>query len=331
MTMDSVQQTGDLKERLVDLPGGVRVRLVDEGAGPPVLLLHGNPDNADEWKALITLLKDEFRCLAPDLPGYGRRGQSFALPQTYRYSLEDQVAFIDALLAHEGIQEKLTLVVHDIGGIMGIPWAASNTNRLHAVLYTNTVAYPRFKWFPLAYRWGREGWAGRGLARLSMAVLGRFGGWLFRGVFSKQHPRLSPSELDRFVRAFALNPVAKATSLCEFRRITRPEFFDGYDQMLKTIAEAVPTLTIWGEGDPYVPDRFAQALFAHETTVLPAVGHWVPILAADVLAEHIRSMHGLAPTRMDQAAFPSARGRRGNSRQAARAPDPGEVRKQEEK
>src|SRR5215831_14556195 len=102
--MNSVQQNGNLKERLVDLPGGVRVRLIDEGIGPTLLLLHGNPDNADEWSGLIALLKDEFRCLAPDLPGYGRRGQSFALPGTYRYSLEEQVAFVDALLAHEGIQ-----------------------------------------------------------------------------------------------------------------------------------------------------------------------------------------------------------------------------------
>jgi pimeloyl-ACP methyl ester carboxylesterase len=209
----TVQQTGHLNERLVDLPDGVRVRLVDEGTGPLVLLLHGNPDNADEWRGVIARLKGEFRCLAPDLPGYGRRGQSFALPNTYRYSLEDQVAFVDALLAHEGIEEPITLVVHDIGGIMGIPWAARNTTRLHAVLYTNTVAYPKFKWFNLAYRWGREGRAGRGVAELSMAALGWFHGWLFRSVFSKQHPRLSPSELDRFVTDFALNSVAKETSL----------------------------------------------------------------------------------------------------------------------
>lgn len=181
------------------------------------------------------------------------------------------MAFVDALLARENIQEKITLVMHDIGGIMGIPWAARNTGRLHAVIYTNTVAYPRFKWFSLANRWGRDGWAGRLLARLSVATLGWFHGLLFRSVFSKQHPLLSPSELDRFVEDFALNAVAKATTLCEFRNITRPDFFDGYDQMLKTIAVSAPTLTIWGEGDPYVPDRFAKQLFARKTLLLPQV------------------------------------------------------------
>src|SRR5215469_16906039 len=292
MKMEAKQSSEHPRERLLDLPGGVRVRIIDEGAGPIVLLLHGNPDNADEWSGLIALLKGQFRCLAPDLPGYGRRDLSYALPGTYRYALEEQVAFVDALLAHEGIAEKITLVVHDIGGIMGVPWAARNTHRLHAVMYTNTVAYPKFKWFNLAYRWGREGWAGRRLAWLSVAALGWFHGWLFRSVFSKQHPRLNPVEINRFVEDFALNSVAKATTLCEFRSITRPDFFDRYDQMVKIIAASVPTLTIWGEGDPYVPDHFAKELFAHETFLLPQVGHWVPLLAADVLAQHIRSLHG---------------------------------------
>src|SRR5215469_8039049 len=184
MKMEAKQSSEHPRERLLDLPGGVRVRIIDEGAGPIVLLLHGNPDNADEWSGLIALLKGQFRCLAPDLPGYGRRGQSYDLPDTFRYTLADQVAFIDALLAYEGIHEKITLVVHDIGGIMGVPWAARHPDRLHAVVYTNTVAYPRFRWFNLAYRWGREGWAGRRLARLSVDVLAWFHGWLFRSVFS---------------------------------------------------------------------------------------------------------------------------------------------------
>jgi pimeloyl-ACP methyl ester carboxylesterase len=165
------------------------------------------------------------------------------------------------------------------------------------VIYTNTVAYPRFRWFNLAYRWGRDDRLGRGLARVSMAALGWLHGQLFRRVFARQHPRLSPAEIERFVRDFALNPVAKATTLCEFRRITQPDFFDGYDQMLQAIATAVPTLTLWGKGDPYVPDRFAPQLFAHETLMLPDVGHWVPIITADALAHHVRALHGMAEER----------------------------------
>jgi pimeloyl-ACP methyl ester carboxylesterase len=287
-------------ERTLELRDGVRVRVVDAGSGPTVLLLHGNPDNADEWRPLIAQLRADFRCLAPDLPGYGRRGYSEPLPARYRYTQEEQVAFVESLLDQLGIQGAITLVVHDVGGIMGIPWAARHTDRLHAVLYTNTVAYPRFRWFNVAYRWGRDDRLGQGVARVSMAALGWRDGWLFRRVYARQHPRLSPAEIERFVRDFALNPVAKATTLCEFRRITQADYFDGYDQMLQTIASAAPTLTVWGQGDPYVPDRFAPQLLARETIMLPDIGHWVPILAAETLAHHIRALHAIAEERPER-------------------------------
>jgi pimeloyl-ACP methyl ester carboxylesterase len=283
----------NVEERVLNLPHGIRVRLIEAGSGPTVLLLHGNPDNADEWLPLMAQLAPDFRCLAPDLPGYGRRGSTYALPPEYHYSQEQQVAFVDALLDQVGIHGDITLALHDIGGIMSIPWAARNTDRLHAVIYTNTVAYPGFRWFDLAYRWGRDGPAGRGLARASMAALAWSHGQLFRRVFSRQHPQLSPSEIERFVEHFALNPIAKATTLREFRSITRADFFDGYDRMLQAISASAPTLAVWGEGDPYVPDRFASQLFARETITLPKVGHWAPIVAADALAEHIRALYAL--------------------------------------
>jgi pimeloyl-ACP methyl ester carboxylesterase len=292
MSAGAAHVPSNVEERVVDLPHGIRVRLIEAGSGPTVLLLHGNPDNADEWGPLIARLAGDFRCLAPDLPGYGRRGSSYALPAGYHYSQDEQVAFVETLLDYVGIRGDITLLLHDIGGIMGVPWAARNTARLHAVVYTNTVAYPGFRWFDLAYRWGRDGPVGRGLARASMAALGWSHGQLFRNVFSRQHPQLSPSEIERFVENFALNPIAKATTLREFRSITRTDFFDGYDRMLQAISAGAPTLTIWGEGDPYVPDRFASQLMARETLMLPKVGHWVPIVAADTLAEHIRSLYG---------------------------------------
>src|SRR5690349_21524013 len=104
MSAETSQQGETARERVLDLPGGIRVRAIDEGHGPTVLLLHGNPDNADEWRTLIDLLKDQFRCLAPDLPGYGRQGRSYPLPAHYRYTREEQIAFVDALLAALEIQ-----------------------------------------------------------------------------------------------------------------------------------------------------------------------------------------------------------------------------------
>ncbi|QXP85780.1 alpha/beta fold hydrolase [Methylococcus sp. Mc7] len=46
----------------------------DVGAGPPVLFLHGNPDSADIWDEVVARLNGRFRCIAIDLPGFGRSG-----------------------------------------------------------------------------------------------------------------------------------------------------------------------------------------------------------------------------------------------------------------
>lgn len=278
-----------MKTRLLDLPDLPPVRVLDAGQGPTVLMLHGNPDNADEWLPLIERLSPEYRCVAPDLPGYGRRGETRPL-DGFAYTVDDQIRFVDALLGALELPRALTLVVHDIGGIMGVPWAAANVDRLTAMVYTNTVAFPGFEWFDVARQWGSTRTRGKLAARLTMWLLGRRGGRLFARAFGQQNPQLDRAALARFTEHFALNPIAKATTLEQFRRIVRRGYFDGYDAMLERVREAAPTVTVWGEGDPYVPDARAEDLRAAELRRLDGIGHWVPLLAADALAEAIREI-----------------------------------------
>ena len=65
---------------------GLELAYVDEGAGDPVLFLHGNPTSSYLWRNIIPYLSDRARCLAPDLVGMG---DSDRLPRsgpgTYRY------------------------------------------------------------------------------------------------------------------------------------------------------------------------------------------------------------------------------------------------------
>jgi haloalkane dehalogenase len=239
----------------------------------------------------VRLLRKEFRCIAPDLPGYGRAGGTFELPAEFDYSRRSQIQFVNDVLAAVGVESSLALVVHDVGGIVGVPWAAENTARLRGVVYTNTVAFPKFPWFGLANQFGARSWAGRRWAGLNMVFIRSFNGWIFRKLFAKQNPQLAPAQIDRFVKDFALNKVALDTTLRHFREITRLDFFDGCDDMLKAISKAVPTVALWGSGDPYLTDpSLVQQMFARRTTILPtSVGHWVPITATDEVAQAIRS------------------------------------------
>ena len=65
-------------------------------------MLHGNPDNADEWGPLIARLSQRFRCIAPDFPGYG---QSPEPPASFSYDLAQQVQFVDAILKVMGVTD----------------------------------------------------------------------------------------------------------------------------------------------------------------------------------------------------------------------------------
>lgn len=275
-----------IEEHALDLPElSVKTRVLAAGRGPTLLLLHGHPDNADEWRPLMQRMAATHRCIAPDFPGYG---QSPEPGPAFDYSLAVQMRFVEAVLARLEASEPLTLVVHDTGGMVGTAWAAVNLARVQGVVFTNTVAFENFPWFPIAQRWGRRDWLGRLRAALGMKALGLRRGQLFRRIFGAQSPQLSAAELDRFVTSFALNPHALRTTLRHFRQFVDPAFFTGFEAMRRRLIEARPCRVLWGDRDPYLPVELSRRFFSAPVTVLPEAGHWVPLVAADALAAEVR-------------------------------------------
>jgi len=78
-------------------------------------------------------------------------------------------------------------------------------------------------------------------------------------------------------------------ALRQFRLCVRPEFFRGFDAMHQQMQRSAPCRVVWGEGDPYVPVRYARSFAKAAVTVLPRVGHWVPLVAPDELAAAVSS------------------------------------------
>lgn len=101
----------------------VNLNVVVEGEGPPVLLLHGFPDSNYVWRYQIpALLEAGYKVIAPDQRGLG---ESDAPEGKEHYTIDkimsDAIALLDAL----GIQEKVRLIAHDWGAIIG--WCLSFT------------------------------------------------------------------------------------------------------------------------------------------------------------------------------------------------------------
>jgi haloalkane dehalogenase len=119
---------------------------VDEGEGPPIVLLHGNPTSSFLWRSVIPELSGLGRCVAPDLIGMG---DSDKLPadDARRYSFVRHREFLDAFLdAVVGLDERVVFVVHDWGSALGFDWARRNPGRVRGVAYMEAIVAPIAGW-----------------------------------------------------------------------------------------------------------------------------------------------------------------------------------------
>ena len=114
-----------------------RVQVTVEGAGKPVLLLHGWPTNARLWQAQCAFLKSHFQLIIPDWLGFGQS----AKPDDHVYSFQRMKEVLDEIVIQLKIKEKLTIVAHDIGGPAAILWADEHQKKLSRLVLLNTVLY----------------------------------------------------------------------------------------------------------------------------------------------------------------------------------------------
>lgn len=119
------------------LPVGLeQMHYLDEGSGDPILMLHGNPTWSFYYRNLVRDLRGRFRCVAPDHIGCGFSTK----PQKYRYTLEQHIDNVERLVEHLDLK-KITLVVHDWGGAIGMGLATRQPARIDRIVVLNTAAF----------------------------------------------------------------------------------------------------------------------------------------------------------------------------------------------
>ncbi len=132
---------------------GHDLHYIDEGTGNPVLMLHGNPTWSFYFRHLIkelstsanfrTIVPDHIGCGFSDKPGIG----------SYDYTLKNRINDIEALINHLNFRpdEKICLILHDWGGMIGLAWALRNMDRIDKIVITNTSGFflPHNTKFPL--------------------------------------------------------------------------------------------------------------------------------------------------------------------------------------
>jgi haloalkane dehalogenase len=128
-------------------------------------MIHGNPSWSFYYRNLVQRLKRNHRCIVPDHIGCGLSDKPG--DDRYDYTLERRVADLERLIDSLDLEEKITLVVHDWGGMIGMAWAVRNPERIARLVILNTAAFhlPKAKPFPPALRICRDSFIGTLLVR----------------------------------------------------------------------------------------------------------------------------------------------------------------------
>ena len=268
---------------------GVRMHYVDEGDGPPVLMLHGNPTWSFHYREFIKSLRDRYRVIAPDHIGCGLSDK----PSGYRYTLANHIANVERLVEHLKLT-GVTLLVHDWGGAIGFGWATRHPALVSRFVVLNTAAFTGFE-APLRIRICRWPWLGAFLVRglngflrssFRMAVTRPLHSRVRRGYLLPYDSYASRVAIHQFVRDIPLGSShpTYATLLA-------------IEERLGLLAEK-PMLILWGGRDFCFNDRFLdqwRRRFPNaDVHRFADAGHYVVEDAGDrmlPLIEHRRAIH----------------------------------------
>jgi haloalkane dehalogenase len=253
--------------RYISLPAG-RLHYVDEGRGDVVLFVHGTPTWSYEYRHVIAALSKKYRCVALDHLGFGLSER----PPRFPYTPEAHAKVLAEFAQQLGL-DRITLVVHDFGGPIGLPLVLQGS-RVARVVILNSWAWP-LEDDPQMARGARfiGGAAGRLLykyANTSLRLIMPSAYGDRRKLTKAIHRQYLDVFRDREARVLVLHALAR--SLLGSR-----DFYQGLLNGLPAL-QRLPVLIIWGMKDsafkPYQLARWQQLLPDAAVVTLADAGHW---------------------------------------------------------
>ncbi len=279
------------KSNWVDLGNGSRVHYVDEGRGPVLLLLHGNPSWSFLYRNIISRLSGEFRCIAPDLPGFGLSEAADGFCFTAREQAQVMVEFIDQLdLKGVGV------MMQDWGGPTGLYAAQMRPERIDRLIIGNTFGWPLSDVGVRMFSGIMGGVLGRTSANLFNGVI-RF--FFSRGVIRK----LSADEWNMYLAPFKNRNMRHPTHIFPKQLMAAKPFLLEIENGLPAIKHK-PALILWGNRDFAFKEkersRFRRAFPDHRDVDLTDAGHFIQEDAPDAISAAIADWHGMPISELEK-------------------------------
>lgn len=269
--MSDWRQLYPFESHALDLDGQ-RYHYLDEGSGPALLLVHGNPTWSFYWRRLVLALRDRYRLIVPDHIGCGLSSK----PAKYEYRLTQHVENLTRLVEQLDLTD-ITLIGHDWGGAIGLGAAVAQPDRFARLVLANTAGF-RSARIPFRIRICRTPVFGR-LAIQGMNAFARAALWM-----ATEHPE----RLTADIRAGLIAPYdswSNRRATYEFvQDIPLSSGHPSYAKLaeieagLATLADR-PTLFVWGMKDwcfsPHFLQRFLEFFPSADVRRIEHAGHYV--------------------------------------------------------
>jgi haloalkane dehalogenase len=229
--------------------------------GPVALLLHGYPESSYMWRHVMPALAERgWRSVAPDLLGFGDS------PSDPPHTWERHVEAIEEFRTGLGL-ERVALVVHDWGGLIGLWWACEHPDAVSALVISASGFFPDGRWHGLAEAARTPGTGEEmieGMTKEGLAAVLRENGSGF-----------DDAAIEEYWKCFGDED--RRRGHLEFWRSADFEKLEPYDGKLAELG--VPTLILWGETDPFafVPTahRLHKEIPGSKLVFIEGAGHFV--------------------------------------------------------
>ncbi len=256
-----------------------RVRYVDVGEGPAVVLLHGFAASLNTWDDVIPELAKNHRVLALDLRGFGYTDR----PETADYSPQAQADLVFQVMNERGI-DQVSIVAHSWGSSVALAMALEDPVRIRRLALYDAWVYE--EQLPTFFLWSRA--SGIGEALFSLFYKERPGDKIELAFYDRNY--VTQALVDE-TREALHRPGAVAAAL----KAVRGQRFEEVEDQYSTIAH--PTLIMWGREDGVTRlsagERLARDLPNAELVVFAQCGHFPMIEARE--ASNRRLVDFLAP------------------------------------
>lgn len=263
---------------------GHRMHYVDEGPrdAPVLLFIHPGPGWSFTYRYQIKELSRKFRCVAPDLPGYGLSEAR----EDYDYSLRSQSHVLDKLVETLNLR-NMVVWANDGGGPTAILGLSQQSDRVLGLVVGGT-----FGWSIKKYR--SVTWTLRIATSRLFRFINRYSNFLARSMGSKMAlgtRTLSKREREHYTRPFNTRD-SRNRALRLFASFSDKATQEELDQALQSFRDK-PVLIQFGDGDPMTgqkwPQRWAEELHNNRLILIPHVKHFTFEGAPEETVDNFRS------------------------------------------